>query len=238
MTEPLQTDLTPRTDDENTPNRFKVFQPYLWGGGEWRSAARRLAIVIPLVINLILIIILGILAQQLFTIKNIVNKELIGGLYYNFVLMDRAHITTTVQVNETIKVIDTIPVVFDLNLEQDTQVVLTRDTPIKNATIILNNQPVPLDLTLRAGTPLNINLDLVVPVSQTVPVALDVPVTLDVPVNIPLADTQLHDPFIGLQNVLGPYYWRLREANDSWSEFSFCQGTFKQLFCKFILLAE
>lgn len=215
-----------------------AIRPYLWGGGQWRPAARRLAIIIPLVINLVLLIILGVLIQQVFTIKNFVNQELIGGLYYNFVLMDRAHITTTVRVEDTIQVIDTIPVVFDLELQQDTKVILTRDTPIQNATIYLNNQPVPLDLTLRAGTPLHINLDLTVPVSQTVPVKLAVPVSLEVPVDIALADTQLHDPFIGLQNVLGPYYWRLREVNDSWSDFSFCQGPLKRLVCRVLLLAE
>jgi hypothetical protein len=215
-----------------------VVRPYLWDGGQWWSAARRIAIILPLVINLVLLIVLGVLVQQVFTIKDFVNQELIGGLYYNFVMMDRAHITTTVRVEDTIQVVDTIPVVFDLELEQDTKVVLTQDTPIKNATIYLNNQPVPLDLNLRAGTPLNINLDLTVPVSQTVPVKLSVPVSLEVPVDIALADTQLHDPFIGLQNVLGPYYWRLREANDSWADFPFCQGPIKRLVCKVLLLAE
>ena len=64
------------------------------------------------------------------------------------------------------------------------------------------------------------------------------PVALEVPVDIALADTQLHDPFIGLQNVLGPYYWQLREANDSWADFPFCQGAFQKIICKTILLAE
>lgn len=217
---------------------YKTLLPFFWGGGQWKPAVRRMVILIPLVTNLILIIILGVLAQQLFTIKNFINQDLIGGLYYNFVLMDRAHITTTVQVNDTIKVVDSIPVVFDLQLEQDTEVILTRDTPIKNATIILNNQPVPLDLTLRAGTPLHINLDLTVPVSQTVPVIIDVPVALEIPVDIPLAETKLHEPFIGLQEVLGPYYWRLHESNDSWSDYPFCQGLLKNLICKTLLLTE
>jgi hypothetical protein len=225
------------SENETRSKWSHQIRPYIWSGGKWRPAVRRLAIIIPVIINLILIILLGILAQQLFTIKNFINKDLIGGLYYNFVLMDRAHITTTVQVNDTIKVVDTIPVVFDLHLAQDTEVILTRDTPIKNATIILNNQPVPLDLTLRAGTPLNINLDLIVPVSQTVPITLDVPVQLNVPVDIPLADTKLHEPFIGLQDVVSPYYWKLREA-DSWSDLSFCQGPLGGYLCNILLLSE
>lgn len=233
----------PETNSQTKINQtrstwLKPLRPYIWGGGKWRPAARRLAIIIPFTINLILIILLGVLAQQLFAIKNFINQDLIGGLYYNFVLMDRAHITTTVQVSDTIMVSDTIPVVFDLQLAQDTEVVLTRDTLIENATIFLNNQPVPLDLTLRAGTPLNINLDLTVPVSQTIPVTLHVPILLNVPVDIALADTKLHDPFVGLQEVVAPYFWKLHESNDSWADFPFCQGSIRGFICKTLLLAE
>jgi hypothetical protein len=184
-----------------------------------------------------LIILVGILDQQLFAIKDYINTDIIGGLYTNFVLMDRAHITTTVQVSDTIQVVDAIPVVFDLPLAQNTEVILTKDTPIKSATIILNNQPVPLDLTLKAGTPLSINLNLTVPVSQTIPVVLDVPIRLQVPVDIALAETKLHEPFVGLQDVVAPYYWKLRQAN-SWADFSICQGPIKGFLCKTLLLTE
>jgi hypothetical protein len=211
---------------------------YFWQGGRWRPAARRLAILFSLLTNLVLILVLGILAQQLFTIKNFVNQDIIKGLYTNFVLMDRAHITTTVQVSDTIKVIDVIPVVFDLQLAQDTEVVLTKDTAIEDATIYLNNQPVPLDLTLRAGTALNINLDLIVPVSQTIPVVLDVPVRMEIPVDIALVDTKLHEPFIGLQEVLAPYYWNLCCGKNSWSEYPFCQGVVMRQICEWVLLAK
>jgi hypothetical protein len=228
----------PASTSQDPPKPVRTISPLIWGGGQWRVATRRLAIIIPLITNLIMIIALGILAQQLFTIKNFINKDLIGGFYYNFVLMDRAHITTTVEVVDTIKVVDRIPVVFDLKLEQDTQVVLTKDTPIENATIYLNNQAVPLDLILRAGTPLSINLDLNVPVSQTIPVVLDVPINLEVPVDIPLAESKLHDPFIGLQEVLSPYYWSLYESKASWADFPFCQGVIQGSICKILLLAE
>lgn len=230
-------DPGPQKSKESRPSWYQRARPYLWGGGKWRPAARRTAILISLITNLVLLIVLGLLAQQLFTLKNFINQDIIAGLYTNFVLMDRAHITTTVQVNDTLKVVDTIPVVFDLQLAQDTQVVLTKDTPIENATIILNNQAVPLDLVLKAGTPLSINLDLVVPVSQTVPVALDVPVVLEVPVDIPLADTQLHQPFIGLQEVVSSYYWKLNQTH-SWAELPFCQKPLSSVVCKILLLSE
>jgi hypothetical protein len=223
--------------DKTRANWYGKVRPYFWSGGKWRPAARRLAILISLATNLILILILGILAQQLFVVKNFINQDIIEGFYTNFVLMDRAHITTTVQVSDTIQVADTIPVVFDLQMEQDTKVTLTRDTPIQNATIMLNNQPVPLDLTLRAGTPLHINLDLVVPVSQTIPISLDVPILLQVPVDIALEDTKLHEPFVGLQKVVSPYYWKLRQV-ESWADLPFCQGALKGFFCRTLLLSE
>jgi hypothetical protein len=47
--------------------------------------------------------------------------------------------------------------------------------------------------------PINIE-QLVVPVDQ------DVPVNLDVPVKIPLRETDLHEPFVGLQEVVRPWY--------------------------------
>jgi hypothetical protein len=32
-----------------------------------------------------------------------------------------------------------------------------------------------------------------------------IPIHLDVPVNIPLRETQLHEPFVGLQQVVEPW---------------------------------
>jgi hypothetical protein len=63
-----------------------------------------------------------------------------------------------------------------------------------------------------------IALDLVVPVSQQVPVELSVPVNLTVPVDIPLANTQLHEPFAGLQDVVAPYKKLLDGLPDSWGD--------------------
>jgi len=146
-----------------------------------------------------------IIGRELFVLKQLVEVQLIGGLYDNFVKMDQAHIVTTIQVQDTIIVKDTIPVVFDLPLNQETTVVLTKDTPVKNASVYLNNTAVTTNITLRKGTPLNIALNLVVPVNQMLPVELKVPVNLPVPVDIPLAETDLHEPFVGLQEVLSPY---------------------------------
>ena len=197
--------------------------PALWQG-RMMPAFWTITGAISMMVNVILIVVLISLGRQLFTLKSLITEQLIGGLYYNFVLMDQAHITSEILVSETIQVVDTMPVVFDLPLAQNTEVILTQDSPIKNATIVLNNQPIPLDLTLKAGTSLYIGLDLTVPVSQTIPVVLDVPIDLIVAVDIPLSETELHKPFVGLQDVLSPYFWPLYNANNSWDEVPICEG--------------
>ncbi len=174
------------------------------------------ACLLSIVINIVLIVVVLILAGELFSIKKLVQVQLVNGLYENFVKMDEAHIRTTIQVNDTIKLHDSIPVVFNLPLKQGTEITLTKDTPIKKANVILNGQPVPTDIILKEGTRLSIALDLVVPVNQQVPVELSVPVNLLVPVDIPLSQTELHEPFAGLQDVVAPYKKFLDGIPDSW----------------------
>ncbi|RPI34690.1 MAG: hypothetical protein EHM70_02005 [Chloroflexota bacterium] len=186
--------------------------------------------ILSLVVNVILLALLLALGRQLFFLKSLVTDQLIGGLYSNFVKMDQATIETTVTVNDTIQVIDTIPVVFDLPLVQETDVILTRDTEIPNTWVSLNTAGTginlsinsPADITLPEGTPLRIKLDMMVPVSQTVPVVLNVPVSLTVPVSIPLSQTQLHEPFVGLRNVVGPYQELLGDLPGDWYETPLC----------------
>jgi hypothetical protein len=56
-------------------------------------------------------------------------------------------------------------------------------------------------IILPQGVVLPINIEnLVVPVDQKVLAVLDVPV------DIPLAQTELHEPFVGLQQVVKPWY--------------------------------
>ena len=208
-------------------NVWPRLRPFLWRG-RIGPAFWTVASMLSLVVNIILIVILILLGRQLFFLKeDVVSDQLINGLYDNFVLMDKAHIKTTITVSDTIQVKDTIPVVFDLPLAQKTVVTLTEDTPIKGATIYLNGQPVPLDLNLPPGTELSIQLDLTVPVNQTVPVVLNVPVNLQVPVDIALDKTELHQPFVGLQQVLSPFRKLLGEVPDSWSKV--CKGSMKSI---------
>jgi hypothetical protein len=57
-----------------------------------------------------------------------------------------------------------------------------------------------------------------------VPVDAEVPVVLQVPVNIPLSQTELHEPFVGLQEVVAPYQELLGGLPDAWLNTPFCQG--------------
>jgi hypothetical protein len=61
------------------------------------------------------------------------------------------------------------------------------------------------NIVLPAGTVLPVTIqNLVVPVDQKVLAVLDVPV------NIPLNQTELHEPFVGLQKVVEPYFCMLQ----------------------------
>ncbi len=125
-------------------------------------------------------------------------KEFLQGLYDNFQLMDEAHIKTD------IKVEDTIPVQFDLNLNKQTDVILSEDVTIYDAYVIIDTALIdinaPATVILPEGTVLPIYLNLTVPVDTTVPVQLNVPV------DIALQKTDLHTPFVGLQKVVEPLY--------------------------------
>lgn len=196
-----------------TPDKPK---PTLWSIGAYLS----------ILLNGILAIILLILATQLFTLKDLIQNQLLGGLYYSFYLMDQASISANVQVN------DTIPVQFDLPLNQNTVVVLTEDTFIENASVTLstgglNIVQAPTDITLPAGTRLPVQLNLVVPVNATIPISLNVPV------NIPLNQTELHPPFQLLQDVVSPYYDCLSGLPSSLSEITKIFGALPT--CKNIL---
>jgi hypothetical protein len=164
-------------------------------------------------------VILLVLGRQLFALKDLVNRQLVGGLHENFVLMDQARISTTVQVN------DTIPVQFDLPVNTTTVVRLTENTRNRGATVNLTTggltiRNAPANIVLPAGTELPIALDIVVPVNTTVPVELTVPV------EIPLNQTELHKPFVGLQNVISPYQGLLSELPGSWQETPLCAVDF------------
>ena len=210
----------------------RVPRRVIWQG-KVAPAFWTIASVLSLTVNAILILILLVLGRQLFALKDLVQEGLIGGLYTNFVLMDQAHIQTTIEVKDTIQVSDKIPVVFDLPLQQDTVVTLVEDVSIPETIVYLNGSPVRTTVVLPQGTPLNITLDLVVPVNATIPITLQVPVTLKVPVDIALDQTELHAPFTGLQQVVSPYQELLSSLPSSWDETPVC-GPWTMWLCRWI----
>jgi len=165
--------------------------------------------VISMTVNVIVIIVLALLVQTYSKnastfelpagIGTDTPKDFLQGLYDNFQLMDEAHIKTDIVVE------DTIPVQFDLDLNQQTDVVLSEDVTIYGARVTLstgglNIVNAPATVVLPAGTNLPIFLDLIVPVDTTIPVKLNVAV------DIPLDETDLHAPFAALKEVVRPLY--------------------------------
>jgi hypothetical protein len=175
------------------------------------SAFWTIASLLSLTVNIILIAILIYLGTQFSNIKHLVRDEVLAGLYTNFALMDQASIKTTIPIHTN------VPAKFNLPLDTDTVVVLSKDTRIAGARVTLNTGGLtivnaPTDITLPAGTRLPIHLTLQVPVDQ------QIPVDFSVDVNIPLNKTDLHQPFVGLQNLVAPYYIMVNQMPDSWSQ--------------------
>lgn len=184
---------------------------WLYQGKFW-PAFWTVSALISLVINVILVAMLLGLGRQVFTLKTVLKDQLLGQLYGSFALMDEAHIKTTIPVEAS------VPAKFDLPLKTNTTVTLTEDTRLSNATVSrletggLTISNAPADIILPAGTRLPIALELTVPVDEKIPVKLSVEV------DIPLNETDLHAPFVGLQNVVTPYYLMLAGLPGSWQE--------------------
>ena len=203
---------SPVFDPESTEARPRSwrfqFLPAFW----------TIASLISLTVNIILIVILLIVFQMLGTIQLTANdriSNLLGGLYTNFVKMDQASIQTSIHVEKD------IPVNFNLNVSGPTNVTLSQPVTISGALVTvqtggLNIVNAQARIVLPQGTLLPITIDnLAVPVNQSVRAELDVPV------NIPLNQTQLHEPFVGLQKVVEPWYC-LVEPNATVNGFQVC----------------
>lgn len=175
---------------ESRPPRYK-FLPAFW----------TIASAISLVVNIVLIIILLITLQMLGAIQLTADDKisgLLGGLYTNFVKMDQATISSNIPVDATIPLNIVVPV------QATTRITLAESVVIPNAHVRINTGEVNIDadavVTLPANTPLTVTLDFPLNVQNSIPIHLDVPV------NIPLSQTQLHEPFVGLQQVVEPWY--------------------------------
>jgi len=211
---------TPSTS-HTSPGSASVFKGHKFNFGPpfWTIAS-----VISLTVNVVLAVLLYSAWANIPTIDvsgvkasvTDMGAGLLGGLYTNFEKMDRAHIIKTVPVQTT------IPVKFDLPINHQTNVILSQDVTIDNALVTvrtggLNITRALTTIVLPQGTNLPIVLNLTVPVETTVPVSLNVEV------DIPLSETQLHEPFVGLRQVVEPFYCMINP---------FAQNLDGQLFCK------
>ena len=186
---------TPSPAPPPKSSRFK-FGPAFW------TLASVISMTINVVVLIVLLLALKILGgpKATMTLAQDQIGGLLGGLHQNFVKMDAAHIKTQIHVAKE------IPVQFTLNVSGPTNVTLSQDVLIDGALVTvqtggLNIVNARARIVLPVGTLLPIYIDnLVVPVDQKVLAELDVPV------DIPLNQTELHEPFVGLQKVVEPYY--------------------------------
>jgi hypothetical protein len=203
----------------------KKFKPAFW----------TVTAIFSLLVNSLFIAFLIIFGHYLFEFKALVADGLVTELSNNLALMDKAHIVTTVPVETTVQLQDNLPVVFDLPINQSTQLSLSENTQISGAYIYLNNTPVLTDLTIPAGTPIQANLDMTIPVSQSIPVDVTVPVSLLVPLDVPIDETDLHQSIVGLQGAIEPYKVLLTSEFNSNEDFPLCTHWWSGWLCSIFL---
>lgn len=175
------------------------------------NAFKDFAILFSFIMNFVLLAVVLILGVLLFDIKNGILEPLIDGLHTNFIKLDEADIIRQLAVQ------DEIPVQFTLMVEDSINVQLTQDVElVRPATFNLpgggGNISGTVNLRLPAGLELPIALSLPVDVDERVPV------NMLVDVEIPLSETELHEPFYGLRMLLEPYVQLIDALPDSWPE--------------------
>ena len=167
--------------------------------------------IFSLLMNVILIVIVILLALRMNSLQKTFSS-LLGGLYDNFVRMDRSVISTTIQMQGV-----PIPVNFILPITQEeTVVTLTQAVTVRNAHVSIDTGEIrinaPATVTLPAGTSLPITLRLDVPVQTTVLMDLWVPVNIDI-ASAGASDpavASMHTSLLGLQDAVGPLYCLLQ----------------------------
>lgn len=189
-------------------SRVQRAKKIFWDTSRWVGLAVDAILIAIVIILLWYVRGLNLKINELMELSNL-PLETVSGLYENFEKMNNAHIVATIEYATE------IPVQFDLQINQQTEVVLSQDVRINGAVVtlvaggaLLSNTPA--NIILPAGTSLPITLSLTVPVDKRVPVSLQVPVDID------LATSDLGPAFTGLMDVLEPLYCMLApDAVDS-----------------------
>jgi len=200
--------IPPATSKPKKEAKSNVSSKNDTGSYRFMPAFWTIASVISMLVNIGVVIVLIIAIQLLGGTKAALDfaqsqaNGLLGGLHSNFVKMDAASIKTQIPVNANIPLNITVPV------QATTRITLAEPAVIRNAQVIINTGSLDINasatVTLPANTPLTVNLDFPLQVTDTIPISLMVDV------NIPLKDTELHEPFVGLQKVVEPYYCLLQ----------------------------
>jgi hypothetical protein len=199
--------------------------------GKYLPAFWTVASIFSLIVNLILIALLIAIGRNFFSMKASIASGLVNGTSENLALLDKSHIVTNLPVETNVPLQDELPIAFNLPVTQSTQLTLAQDTRISGAYIYLNNTPVMTDLTLPAHTPIQVNLDMSIPVDVTVPISTTIPVAIQVPVDIAVNQTDLHQSIVGLQGAIEPYKTLLGSDFNSPMDFPLCNQWWSGWIC-------
>lgn len=171
--------------------------PFFWQSKPWQAFIN-FAIIFSFIMNIILLIVVLLVAPLVLPIVSDIAVPIVGGLSDSFKSMNEAKIEQTININEP------LPIQLNIPIQEQTSVVLSAPVRIEGASAnfvlpggggTINGD---VTITLPEGTELPVNLDFAVEVNDDIPVALDVPVT------IPLAETDLGEPFGKLQALFTP----------------------------------
>jgi len=182
--DPKPADDVPEPDKKENRKKF------------WESF-KNFAIIFSFIVNIILVIVLLVSPIPLLIANTLIAEPLLVDLDSAFASLGETTINTLVNIQ------DTMPVVFDLPLNQNTDVILTEPVPLQApASFILPggggsiNGTVNLDLP--EGMRLPVSLNMMVPVSTTIPVVMEVPV------KIQLAEAGMGPAITKLRAVFSP----------------------------------
>lgn len=162
--------------------------------GVW-NALKNVTIVISLVVNIILISVVLILASQIGAIKSTLNG-IVGQLDTAFVSLGNAVVKDTIHIEQS------VPVQFELPIDQTVTVMTTGAVPL--------NIPASFSLgsfgQINGTVSLSLPRDLALPIriQMLVPVNSQIPVVFDQPVSIPLGARGLSPVINQLRGVTQP----------------------------------
>ncbi len=180
---------TPETELESKTRGRRRLRPW--------EAFKNIAIIFSFVVNFVLVLVLLLSPGPIFMAKSQVAEPLLDNLDAAFAALGDTHIRQNIEID------DAIPVIFALELQQNSVVTLTQDVPLSlPATFYLPGGGGQINgsvfLKLPRNLPLPIALGLTVPVSETVPVVMSVPV------DIPLNEAGMGPAILQLRQVFQP----------------------------------